>query len=79
MEPQPHRRLQRGGARIQSAPAAASLETRHRRWQYQIGDAEHWQQIVDNLAALVAELGRSFVPAIEAAAGPSPEWYRPES
>ncbi len=47
--------------------------------QYQIGNAEHWQQIVDNLAALVAEFDRSFVPAIESAAGPSPEWYRPES
>jgi hypothetical protein len=47
--------------------------------QYPIGDAEHWQQLVDNLAALVTELDRGFVPAIEAASGPSPEWYRPES
>jgi hypothetical protein len=47
--------------------------------QYQIGDAWHWQQIVENLAALVAELDRTMVPAIEAAAGPSPEWYQPES
>jgi len=47
--------------------------------QYQIGGAERWQQIVDNLAALVAELDRSFVPAVEAASGPSPEWYKPES
>ena len=47
--------------------------------QYQIGGAERWQQIVDNLAALVAELDRSFVPAIEAASGPSPQWYTPES
>jgi hypothetical protein len=47
--------------------------------QYPIGDATRWQQIVDNLAALVAEYDRSFVPAIEAAAGPSPEWYRPEA
>ena len=46
--------------------------------QYQIGGAERWQQIVDNLAALVAELDRSFVPAVEAASGPSPEWYTPE-
>jgi len=48
------------------------------RAQYRIGNAEHWQQIVDNLAALVAELDRTFVPSIEAAAGPSPEWYEPE-
>jgi len=47
--------------------------------QYPIGDADRWQQLVDNLAALVTELDRSFVPAIEAASGPSPEWYRPES
>jgi hypothetical protein len=47
--------------------------------QYQIGDADHWQQIVDNLAALVAQLDRSFVPAIEAGAGPLPDWYRPQS
>jgi hypothetical protein len=47
--------------------------------QYQIGDAARWQQIVDNLAALVAELDRSLVPAIEAAAGPSPTWFSPKS
>jgi hypothetical protein len=47
--------------------------------QYPIGDAERWQQLVDNLAALVTELDRSFVPAIEAASGPAPEWYRPET
>ncbi|MGA2134767.1 MAG: hypothetical protein ABSH50_20980 [Bryobacteraceae bacterium] len=47
--------------------------------QYPIGDAARWQKIVENLAAMVAELDRSFVPAVEAAAGPSPEWYQPES
>jgi hypothetical protein len=47
--------------------------------QYPIGDGENWQRIVENLAALVAELDRTFVPQIEAAAGPSPDWYRPES
>ena len=46
--------------------------------QYKIGNAEHWQKLVDNLTALVAELDRSFVPAIETAAGPSPEWFIPE-
>jgi hypothetical protein len=46
--------------------------------QYPIGDAEQWRKIVENVSALVAELDRSFVPAIEAAAGPSPEWYQPE-
>jgi len=47
--------------------------------QYPIGDAARWQQIVENLTALVAELDRSFVPEIERTAGPSPAWYRPES
>ncbi len=47
--------------------------------QYPIGDAEQWQKIVENLGALVAELERTFVPDIEAAAGASPEWYHPES
>lgn len=47
--------------------------------QYPIGGQERWQQIVENLAALVAELDRTFVPAIEAVSGPTPSWYRPES
>lgn len=47
--------------------------------QYPIGDAHRWQQLVDNMAAFVIELERSFVPAVEAAAGPSPDWYKPES
>jgi hypothetical protein len=47
--------------------------------QYPIGDAARWTKIVENLAALVRELERSFVPQIEAAAGPSPDWYQPES
>jgi hypothetical protein len=47
--------------------------------QYPIGDAERWQKIVENLAALVAELDRTLVPEIEQAAGPTPEWYQPES
>ena len=47
--------------------------------QYPIGDAARWLRIVENLAALTRELDRDFVPAVEAAAGPSPEWYTPES
>ena len=47
--------------------------------QYPIGDAAQWLKIVENLAAMVRELDRSFVPAIEAAAGPSPAWYQPPS
>lgn len=47
--------------------------------QYPIGDAERWKKLVDNLAALVAEVDRTFVADVEKAAGPSPEWYSPES
>jgi hypothetical protein len=47
--------------------------------QYPIGGPDQWRQIVNNLAALVAELDRSFVPAIEVASDASPDWYRPES
>jgi len=46
--------------------------------QYPIGDAEQWAKVVDNLAALVTELDRTFVPDVERAAGPSPGWYQPE-
>jgi hypothetical protein len=56
-------------------PVAANA---HAMGQYPIGDAARWQKIVENLGALVAELDRSFVPDIEKAAGPSPEWYEPD-
>jgi hypothetical protein len=45
--------------------------------QYRIGDAAQWQKIVENLAAMVRELDRSYVPEVEQAAGPSPAWYQP--
>jgi hypothetical protein len=47
--------------------------------QLPIGGPERWGQIVDNLAALVGVRDRSFVPDVEEASGPAPEWYRPES
>jgi len=47
--------------------------------QFPIGGPDRWRQIVDNLAALVAALDRSFVPEIEAISGPSPEWFRAET
>jgi len=49
------------------------------RAQYPIGDAERWQKIVENLAAVVEHLDRTLVPEVEKAAGPSPDWYTPES
>jgi hypothetical protein len=45
--------------------------------QYPMGDATQWQKIVENLAAMVGELERSFVAEVEQAAGPSPAWYQP--
>jgi hypothetical protein len=47
--------------------------------QYPMGGPERFRQIIDNLAALVAELDRTFVPAIEAISGPAPDWYKPEA
>jgi hypothetical protein len=47
--------------------------------QFSIGAPDRWRQIVDNLAALVAELDRSFVPAVEKISGPSPAWFEPDS
>ena len=44
---------------------------------YPILGAEHWQKMVENLAALVSEIDRSFPVEIEAAAGPSPAWFEP--
>ncbi len=40
--------------------------------------AERWQQIVDNTAALVAEMDSGLVPAVEAASWTPREWYRLE-
>ncbi len=47
--------------------------------QYPIGDAAQWQKIVENLAAMVRELDRTYVPEIEQAAGHSPAWHQPSS
>jgi hypothetical protein len=43
--------------------------------QYPIGDAERWEKIMANLAALAAHLERRIVPEIEAAAGQAPAWF----
>jgi hypothetical protein len=45
--------------------------------QFPIGGPERWAKIVENLAALVAELDRTFLPELESVAGPSPEWHEP--
>lgn len=43
--------------------------------QCSIGDAERWEKIVENLAALTLHLDREIVPEISATAGPAPEWF----
>jgi hypothetical protein len=45
--------------------------------QYPIGDTANWKRIVENMGAIVDELERTFVPEVEAAAGPAPEWFDP--
>jgi hypothetical protein len=47
--------------------------------QYPIGDAARWQKIAENFGAIVAELDHTFIPDLESAAGPAPEWYHPEA
>jgi hypothetical protein len=67
------------GAGFKGSLAIPPSRQEHPRGQYPIGDAAQWQKIVENLAAMVRELDRSFVPEIEQAAGPTPAWYRPSS
>lgn len=54
-------------------PANGSAEPR----QIPIGDSARWQRIVENLAVVVDEAERSFVPQIDAAAGSAPAWFAP--
>ena len=45
--------------------------------QYPIGDTARWEQIVENLAAIVDELDQTYVPELEAVLGPVPGWFDP--
>jgi hypothetical protein len=53
------------------------VTTREAARQYPIGDTANWEKIVANIAAIVDELERTFVPEIEAAVGAAPEWFEP--
>lgn len=53
------------------------VTARSSRGQYPIGDTGNWECIVANLAAIVDELSKTFVPEIEAAVGPAPAWFEP--
>jgi len=45
--------------------------------QYPIGDTANWERIVANIAAIVDELERTFVPEITGAVEPAPAWFEP--
>jgi hypothetical protein len=60
-----------------NATLIPSVTTRDAPAQYPIGDTANWTQIVANMGAIVDELERTFVPEIEAAAGPAPAWFDP--
>ena len=52
-------------------PASAEMHAR----QCDIGDAERWEKLVENMAAFTAYLDREVVPEVEKAAGPAPSWF----
>jgi hypothetical protein len=45
--------------------------------QYPIGDGPSWERIVANVAAVVDELERTFLPEVEEILGGSPDWFEP--
>lgn len=58
-------------------PLAISAHDGAQLASYPIVDADQWRKLVENLAALVAEIDKTFPIEIEAAAGPSPAWFEP--
>ena len=52
-------------------PAASDLKA----MQCDIGDAERWEKLVENMAAFTAHLDREVVPEVEKVAGPAPAWF----
>jgi hypothetical protein len=52
-------------------PASAELNAR----QCDIGDADRWNNIVENLAAFAAQLDREILPEIAKVATPAPAWF----
>ncbi|UWZ84527.1 hypothetical protein [Occallatibacter riparius] len=52
-------------------PASAELHAR----QCDVGDAERWEKLVENMAAFTAHLDREVVPEVEKVAGPAPSWF----
>ena len=52
-------------------PASAELNA----MQCDIGDAERWEKLVENMAAFTRHLDREVVPEVEKVAGPAPAWF----
>lgn len=52
-------------------PASAELPS----MQCDIGDAERWEKLVENMAAFTRHLDREVVPEVEKVAGPAPAWF----
>ncbi|HKF46694.1 MAG TPA: hypothetical protein VKB38_05005 [Terracidiphilus sp.] len=52
-------------------PASAELHA----MQCDIGDADRWEKLVENMAAFTAHLDREVVPEIGKVAGPAPAWF----
>jgi len=52
-------------------PASPELNAR----QCDIGDAERWEKLVENMAAFTRHLDREVVPEVEKVAGPAPAWF----
>ena len=76
MEPVPHVHVPRPGTWF-NATLFPPVTSRDHARQYPIGDTANWEKIVANIAAVADELDRTFVPEIEAAVGPAPEWFEP--
>lgn len=53
-------------------PASAELKA----MQCDIGDADRWEKLVENMAAFTAHLDREMVPEVEKIAGPAPAWFQ---
>jgi hypothetical protein len=52
-------------------PASAELSA----MQCDIGDAERWEKLVENMAVFTAYLDREVVPEVGRVAGPAPAWF----
>ncbi len=52
-------------------PASSELSA----MQCDIGDAERWEKLVENIAVFTAYLDREVVPEVGRVAEPAPAWF----